>query len=159
MTASNVRRIVGDQAAIGDARFALIAARFNGYIVDSLVQGATDTLIKHGVPDDRIVLVEVPGALELPLAASRICRTEAADAVIALGAVIRGATAHFDYVCSECVRGLGQVGLETGIPVIFGVLTTNNVEQAIARAAVERGNKGGEAALAALEMTSLMARI
>jgi 6,7-dimethyl-8-ribityllumazine synthase len=155
---SGMRIIEGGLAADG-ARFALVASRFNGFIVDHLVQGAVDTLRRHGVPGDAITLVRVPGAFELPLAARRLANTRRYDAVIALGAVIRGGTPHFDYVAGACVRGLAEVNLSSDLPVAFGVLTVDTIEQAIERAGTKAGNKGADAALGALEMVSLLRKL
>lgn len=132
-----------------------MAACFNQFVTDQLVEGAKDALRRNDVPDEDVVLVWVPGAYELPLAADRLLETGQADAVIALGAVIRGGTAHFDYVAGECARGLTEVGLKHGQPVIFGVLTTDTVEQALERAATDEGNKGFDCAMAALHMLGL----
>ena len=145
--------------AVGDARFAIAAARFNREITDALVDGAIATFSRYGVPEDRITVVRVPGAFELPLIAQRLARGGACAAVLALGAVIRGETPHFDYVAGECARGLARVSLESGVPVIFGVLTTDSRRQAEDRAGGPAGNKGGEAALAALEMVTLLCRL
>ncbi|WP_341503110.1 6,7-dimethyl-8-ribityllumazine synthase [Gallaecimonas sp. GXIMD4217] len=138
-------------------KFALVVSRFNSFIVDSLVDGAVDALKRHGqVGEDNITIVRVPGAVELPLAAKRVAATKRYDAIISLGAVIRGGTPHFDYVCSECNKGLAQVAMEYDIPVAFGVLTTDTIEQAIERAGTKAGNKGAEAALSALEMVNVL---
>jgi len=139
----------------GDARFAIVSARFNEFVVDRLVEGALSTLRRAGVPEDHMVHVRVPGAFEMPVACRRLARNGEFSAILALGTVIRGATAHFDYVAGEAARGCGAVAAETGVPVIFGVLTTDTIEQAIERAGTKAGNKGGEAALTALEMVSL----
>jgi 6,7-dimethyl-8-ribityllumazine synthase len=138
-----------------DAAFALVVSRFNHFVTDRLLEGALDGLRRHGVTDDRITVVRVPGSYELPLAVRRVCRSGRFDAVVALGAVIRGSTAHFDYVASEVAKGCAAVMVETGVPVVFGVLTTDSIEQAIERAGTKAGNKGWEAALAAIEMASL----
>ncbi len=143
----------------GGARIAIVAARFNGAVVSRLLEGALDTLARHGLDRDRALVVRVPGAFELPLAARWIARSAGADAIIALGAVIRGDTPHFDYVCAEAARGIQSASVETGVPVIFGVLTCDDRGQADARAGGEHGNKGREAALAALEMVSLRRRL
>ena len=142
-----------------DARFAIVAARFNGYIVESLVSGAIDTLKRHGIADSDIDLVRTPGSFEIPLVAQRLAASERYDAIIALGAVIRGATAHFDYVAGECAKGLQAVALDHDIPVGFGVLTVDTIEQAIERAGTKAGNKGAEAAMTALEMVSLLRQL
>ena len=141
---------------VGDARFAVAAARFNRDITDALLEGALDTFARHGVTSERITVVRVPGAFELPLAAKRLLEQNGYAAIVVLGAVIRGETPHFDYVAGECARGIANVSLDTGVPVIFGVLTTEDYSQAEARAGGEIGNKGAEAAMAALEMATLL---
>lgn len=138
--------------------FALVAGRFNDFITDKLVGGAVDALIRSGATDDAIEIVKVPGAFEIPLIAKKIAENGTYDAIICLGAVIRGATPHFDYVSAEVSKGIAQVGLESGIPVIFGILTTDTIEQAIERAGTKAGNKGWSAAVTAIEMASLMER-
>ncbi len=138
-----------------EVRVAIAAARFNRFITDQLLEGAQDALRRHGVDADRVTVAWVPGAFELPLAAEQLLATGRFDAVIALGAVIRGGTPHFDYVAGECSRGLLDVGLKHGKPALFGVLTTDTVEQALERAAVDQGNKGFDVALAALQMIHL----
>ena len=153
-----VRTIEGMLHA-GEARFCLLVARWNSYIVDSLEKGALDALRRHGVSDERLTIVRVPGAFEMPVAAERIAARGAHDAIVALGAVIRGGTPHFDYVAGECVKGLAQVGLKYAVPVAFGVLTVDTIEQAIERAGTKAGNKGAEAALSALEMVSLFTQL
>ncbi len=140
-------------------KFALVVSRFNSFIVDSLVTGAVDTLRRHGVAEKDISVYRAPGAYELPLLASKVAAKDGYDAIIALGAVIRGGTPHFEYVSGECVKGLAQVSLDSGIPVAFGVLTVDSIEQAIERAGTKAGNKGEEAALSALEMASLLSKI
>lgn len=147
--------IEGDFSAT-TARFSIVVARFNGYIVEGLLSGAIDTLTRHGVSDNNITVVRVPGAYELPLVTRKIAEKGDADAIIALGAVIRGGTPHFEYVAGECASGLARVSQETGIPVSFGVLTTENIEQAIERSGTKSGNKGADAAMSALEMVSLL---
>ena len=144
---------------VDGARVSIVAARFNDAVVSCLLEGALDTLAHHGLGRDDTLLVRVPGAFELPLAARWIARDAGTDAIIALGAVIRGDTPHFDYVCAEAARGIQAASAETGIPVIFGVLTCDDRAQADARAGGEHGNKGSEAALAALEMVSLRRRL
>ncbi len=156
---SDIRTIEGDFTAGGGARYALLASRFNSFIVDHLVQGALDTLRRHGVADDHIELIRVPGAFELPLAAQRLASGGRYQAVVAIGAVIRGGTPHFDYIAGACVRGLADVALQAGVPVVCGVLTVDSVEQAIERAGTKAGNKGVEAALSAIEMVSLIRRL
>lgn len=138
-----------------DARFAVVASRFNHFVVDRLVEGALDCLKRHGVPEAQVDLTRSPGSWELPWVAGRLAKSGRYGAVIALGAVIRGATPHFDYVAAEATKGLAQVMASTGVPVLFGVLTTDTIEQAIERAGTKAGNKGWDAALAALEMVSL----
>ena len=140
-------------------RFAIVAGRFNGFVVEPLVAGACDALVRHGVKDDNIELIRVPGAWEIPLAAQKAAASGKYAAVIALGAVIRGATPHFDYVASECAKGLAKAGMDTGVPVAFGVLTTDSIEQAIERSGTKAGNKGADAALAALEMVNLYGQL
>jgi 6,7-dimethyl-8-ribityllumazine synthase len=135
-----------------DMRIAIVAARFNRFIVDQLLEGAQDALDRHGIEADRRALVWVPGAYEIPLVADQLAASGQYDAVIALGAVIRGGTPHFDFVAGECARGLSRVSLDHGVPVTFGVLTTDSVEQAIERASTEAGNRGFDVAVAALEM-------
>ncbi|HSM68396.1 MAG TPA: 6,7-dimethyl-8-ribityllumazine synthase [Xanthomonadales bacterium] len=141
------------------ARVALVASEFNRFVTEQLVAGARAGLAEHGLDTGEMLLAWVPGAFELPLAADRVLAAGKADAIIALGAVIRGETAHFDYVAGECSRGLAQVSLNHGRPVVFGVLTTDSVEQALARAAVDQGNKGYDCALAALHMLGLIERL
>ena len=137
-------------------RVAIVAARFNEFITSKLVGGAVDTLVRHGADDGAIDVVWVPGAFEIPLLAQRLATSGRYDAVICLGAVIRGATPHFDYVAAEVAKGVGQAGLASGMPVVFGVLTTDTIEQAIERAGTKAGNKGADAAMAAMEMVSLL---
>jgi 6,7-dimethyl-8-ribityllumazine synthase len=136
-------------------RFAVIVSRFNDFISARLVDGAMDALIRHGGQDDQIVLAKVPGAFETPLAAKRMAESGKYDAVICLGAVIRGATPHFDYVAAEVSKGIASVALDSSVPITFGVLTTDSLEQAIERAGSKSGNKGYEAAMAAIEMVNL----
>lgn len=137
------------------ARYAIVAARFNSFIVDRLVEGAIDALLRHGASRDHISVIRVPGAWEVPVAVARVARAKKADAVIALGAVIRGSTPHFDYVASEIAKGVAHIQLDTGLPCVFGVLTTDSIEQAIERAGTKAGNKGFDAACTAIEMASL----
>ncbi len=144
---------------VQDARFGVVVSRFNGFIVDSLQRGAIDTLLRHGARESDIEVVKVPGAHEIPLAAQKMADSGKYDAIIALGAVIRGATPHFDYVAGECAKGLAAVSQRTGLPVAFGVLTVDTIEQAIERAGTKAGNKGGEAALSAIEMVNLLRRL
>ena len=137
-------------------KIAIVASRFNEFIVNKLVSGAEDCLRRHGVADDDITLAWVPGAFEIPLAAKKLAVSGHYDAVICVGAVIRGATSHYDYVCTEVSKGIASVSLQTGIPVLFGVLTTDTIEQAIERAGTKAGNKGYDCALGALELVSLL---
>ncbi len=137
-------------------KFALITSRFNDFITDKLVGGALDALVRSGVDDDDIDLLKVPGAFEIPLVAKKAVGTGKYDAVICLGAVIRGSTSHYDYVCAEASKGIAQVSMDSGIPVIFGIITTDTIEQAIERAGTKAGNKGWSAAVSALEMANLM---
>lgn len=140
-------------------RIALIVSRFNSLISEQLLEGALDILRRHGAEEENLRIVRVPGAFEIPLVASRVAEEEKVDAIICLGAVIRGATPHFDFVSAEVSKGVAAVGLKTGIPVIFGVLTTDSVEQAIERAGTKAGNKGADAAAAAIEMADLLRRL
>jgi len=137
-------------------RIGLVATRWNDFIVGNLVSGAKDALVRHGVAEEDIGLALVPGAFEIPLVAKRLAMSGKYDAIVCLGAVIRGATAHFEYVAGEVAKGIASVMLETGVPVTFGVLTTETLEQAIERAGAKAGNKGAEAALAAIEMANLL---
>lgn len=139
-----------------DAKIAIVVGRFNSFVVESLLDGALDTLKRQGVKDSDITIVRVPGAFEIPLAVKKIADQKRYDAIIALGAVIRGGTPHFEYVAGECVKGLGQVALEYGLPVAFGVLTVDSIEQAIERSGTKAGNKGAEAAMSVLEMVSMI---
>jgi 6,7-dimethyl-8-ribityllumazine synthase len=142
-----------------DLRFAIVASRFNEMIVDSLVRGAVDALLRHGAGEKQIDLVRVPGAFDLPFVVKRVAASKRYDAVVALGAVIRGATPHFEHVAGQCAAGLARVAEETGVPVAFGVLTTDTIEQAIERAGTKAGNKGADAALCALELANLLRRL
>lgn len=153
-----IRTIEGDFQHT-DGRYALVVARFNSFVVDSLQAGAIDVLRRHGVKEDQITVIKAPGAYELPLLTRKVLATGNYDAVVALGAVIRGGTPHFEYVAGECVKGLSQVGLDSGVPVAFGVLTVDTIEQAIERSGTKAGNKGAEAALSALEMLSVISKL
>lgn len=144
---------------VSQAKFAIVVGRFNSFVVESLLLGAIDTLKRHGVIESDITVYRVPGAYELPMVVKRVADKQQFDAIIALGAVIRGGTPHFDYVAGECAKGLAQVSLEKDVPVAFGVLTTDSIEQAIERSGTKAGNKGAEAALTALEMVSLYQQI
>lgn len=140
-------------------KFGIVAARFNEFIVSKLVGGALDTLHRHETADHDIDVAWVPGAFEIPLTAKKMAESGKYDAVLCLGAVIRGSTTHYDYVCNEVSKGVAQVGLQTGVPTIFGVVTTENIEQAIERAGTKAGNKGSDAAMAAMEMASLLGKL
>jgi len=155
---SNFNTITGDFTSQG-ARFAIVAGRFNSFIVDHLVSGAVDTLVRHGVEAKAIDVAYAPGAFEIPLVAQRLAASKQYDAIIAVGCVIRGATPHFEYVAGECAKGIAAVALKFDIPVAFGVLTVDTIEQAVERAGTKAGNKGAEAALSALEMASLLKRL
>jgi 6,7-dimethyl-8-ribityllumazine synthase len=154
----NIRTINGDLIA-RDLRFAIVASRFNDLVVDSLIRGAVDALLRHGATEKQLEIVRVPGAFDLPFVVRRVAASKRYDAVVALGAVIRGATSHFDYVAGQCAAGLARVSEETGVPVAFGVLTTETIEQAFERAGTKAGNKGADAALAALELANLLKRL
>lgn len=140
-------------------RFALVVSRVNELIAKRLLEGALDCLLRHGAEDGNLHLVKVPGAFELPYAAKRLATSNRYDVIIALGAVIRGATAHFDYVAGEAAKGIATASLDTGVPIIFGVITANTLDEAIERAGTKGGNKGFEAALSAIEMASLFAQL
>ena len=155
---SGIRRLEGDLAA-RDARIAIVAARFNDFVVERLVQGALDALLRHGAVEKNLELVRVPGCFDMPLAVRRLAQSRRYDAIVALGAVVKGETAHFDYVAGECAAGLSRAAADTGVPVGFGVLTCATMEQAIDRAGGKAGNKGADAALAALEMSNLLKRL
>jgi 6,7-dimethyl-8-ribityllumazine synthase len=144
------------ELVIRDARIALLVSRFNGFVVESLLAGALDALKRHGADERDLQVVRVPGAFEMPVVAQRLAASKRFDALIALGAVIRGGTPHFEYVAGECTKGLAAVSLKYDIPVAFGVLTVDTIEQAIERAGTKAGNKGAEAALSAIEMISLL---
>lgn len=150
--------IEGNMVAEG-AKVAIVAARFNEFIVSKLVSGARDGLVRHNVNDDDITLVWVPGAFEIPVIAEELASSGRYDAVICLGAVIRGETSHYDYVCAEVSKGIAQTSFNTGVPVLFGILTTDNVEQAVQRAGTKAGNKGYDCALSAIEMINLKKRL
>jgi 6,7-dimethyl-8-ribityllumazine synthase len=152
MSSAPINVIEGQLVAPAGARFAVVASRFNAFIVESLVQGAIDGLTRHGVAATDITLVRVPGAREISMVCSRLAKSGKFAAVLALGAVIRGSTAHFDYVAGDVSRGVGSVALDGSVPVIFGVLTTDTIEQAVERAGTKAGNKGFDAAMSAIEM-------
>ncbi len=144
------------QLVAGNEKFCIIISRFNDFIGSKLLSGAIDELKRHGVSDENIDIVKVPGAFEIPLAAMKFAKTQKYNAIITLGAIIRGATSHYEHVSAELSKGIAQVSLQTEIPVIFGVLTTENIEQAIERAGTKAGNKGSDAAKAAIEMANLL---
>lgn len=152
-------KVLEGKLVAGKGRFAIVASRFNEFIVSKLISGAEDTFVRHGVDTDDITLVWVPGAFELPLAAMKLAQSGKYSAIVCLGAVIRGSTSHYELVCSEAAKGIAQVGLKTGVPVTFGVVTTENIEQAIERAGTKAGNKGADAALTALELANLLPQL
>ncbi len=155
---SGIKTIEGNFSAC-TGKYAVLVSRWNSFVVESLKDGALDTLKRHGIADDNITIYYAPGAFEFPLVAQKIAEKGEYDAIIALGAVIRGGTPHFEYVAGECTKGLSQVSLNSGIPVTFGVLTVDSIEQAIERSGTKAGNKGVEAASTALEMVSLLGNI
>jgi 6,7-dimethyl-8-ribityllumazine synthase len=140
-------------------KFAIVVARFNSFISEPLLAGAIDALRRHGTADEDVEIVKVPGSWEMPVVVAELARAKRHDAIICLGAVIRGDTPHFDYVAGEAAKGLGQISMQTGVPVTFGVLTTNTLEQAVDRAGAKSGNKGADAAVSAIEMANLMKRL
>ncbi len=144
---------------IKNARFCLVASRFNSFIVDQLVSGASDALIQHGAKQEEIDLVKVPGAYEIPLVLKRVAALNKYDAIIALGAVIRGGTPHFEYVAGECAKGVSNVSMQYDIPIGFGILTVDSIEQAIERAGTKAGNKGADAANSVIEMINLLKQL
>ena len=152
------KEIQGELLA-GDLRVALVAARFNDFVVEPLIRGALDALKRHGVGEQQIDIVRVPGAFDIPVVARKLALSRRYQALVALGAVIRGDTPHFDYVAGECAAGIARIALESGVPIAFGVLTTDNVEQATDRAGGKAGNKGADAALVAMEMANLLRRL
>ena len=155
-----MRTYEGNCVASGkDIKIGIVAARFNEFITSKLLGGALDALHRHDVSDENIETAWVPGAFEIPLIASKMAKSKKYDAIICLGAVIRGSTSHYDYVCAEVSKGVAAVGIHTGVPTMFGVLTTDNIEQAIERAGTKAGNKGYDAACAAIEMVDLMRNI
>jgi 6,7-dimethyl-8-ribityllumazine synthase len=149
-------RIIEGQFQAENKRFAIVVSRFNHFITTKLLDGALDALHRHNVADDNITIAYTPGAYEIPLIAQKFAESKNYDAVISLGVIIRGETPHFDYIASEVAKGIAQINLQTGVPVIFGVQTTDNIEQAIDRAGAKQGNKGFEAAMSAMEMISLL---
>jgi 6,7-dimethyl-8-ribityllumazine synthase len=157
--ATDQHKIIEGELLVRDLRFALVISRFNDFVVEPLLRGALDALKRHGATDKQIEIVRVPGAFDLPIVARKLALSRRYEALIALGAVIRGQTPHFDYVAGECASGLARIALESGVPIAFGVLTTDTVEQAVDRAGGKAGNKGADAALAALEMANLLRRL
>lgn len=156
---TQVNHVSGELHNNAHARIGMVVGRFNSFVVESLVNGAIDTLLRHGVAGKNITVVRVPGAWEIPLAVARMAQTDKYDAIIGLGAVIRGSTPHFDFVAGESAKGLGAIGLDYDIPVINAILTTDSIEQAIERSGTKAGNKGSEAAMVALEMINLLNQI
>ena len=155
----NIHMLEGKVVAPEGMKVGIVVSRFNEIIVNKLLGGAVDGLVRHGVDEDNITAVWVPGAFETPVAAQKMAKSGKYDAIICVGAVIRGDTSHYDYVCNEVSKGIAHVSLETGIPVMFGVVTTENIEQAISRAGSKSGNKGYDCALSAIEMVNLMGQM
>jgi 6,7-dimethyl-8-ribityllumazine synthase len=155
---SNITTFSGDFSAQG-MKIGIVAGRFNDFVVDNLISGAIDCLVRHGANESDIEMIRVPGAVEIPLAAQRMAKANKYDAIVALGAVIRGGTPHFEYVAGECSKGLAQISLQFDIPVAFGVLTVDTIEQAIERAGTKAGNKGAEAAMSTIEMVNALRQI
>ena len=155
---SDIKTIEGNFVG-GKGNYTLVVGRWNSFVVEHLLEGAIDTLKRHGVAEKQITVVRAPGAFEIPLVCQKVAEKGGVDAIIALGAVIRGGTPHFEYVSGECTKGISQVSMSTGIPVAFGVLTVDTIEQAIERSGSKAGNKGEEAALSALEMVSLIGQL
>lgn len=155
---SNITTLEGDFSA-NDAQYAIVVGRWNSFVVESLLDGAIDALRRHGIKDAQMTIIRAPGAYELPIVCQKLAETERYNAIIALGAVIRGGTPHFDFVAGEAAGGLNSVALTASMPVVFGVLTVDSIEQAIERAGTKAGNKGAEAALVALEMVNLFKQI
>ncbi|VAW92645.1 6,7-dimethyl-8-ribityllumazine synthase [hydrothermal vent metagenome] len=155
---SKIKTIEGELTIRG-IRFGLAVARFNSFVVESLLDGAVDALLRHGATENELDIIRVPGAYELPLVVQKMANSKKYDAIIALGAVIRGGTPHFEYVAGECTKGLSQVMMQSGLPISFGVLTVDSIEQAIERAGTKAGNKGAEAAMSAVEMVNVLRKI
>ena len=153
-----IQVVEGKLVAKEGMKVGIIAARFNEFIVSKLLSGAVDGLVRHGVEEENITAAWVPGAFEIPVMAKKMAESGKFDAVICVGTVIRGATSHYDYVCNEVSKGIAQVGMSTGIPVLFGIVTTENIEQAIERAGTKAGNKGYDCALSAIEMVNLVSQ-
>ena len=155
----SINTIEGKVVAPQGMKVCLVAARFNSFIVQKLVDGAVDGLVRHGVDESNVTLAWVPGAFEIPVAAKKAATSGKYDAVICLGAVIRGSTTHYEMVCAESAKGVALVGMETGLPVLYGIITTENIEQAIERAGSKAGNKGYDCALSAIEMVNMLASL
>ncbi|GHD39395.1 6,7-dimethyl-8-ribityllumazine synthase [Halioglobus pacificus] len=155
---ADIKTVEGDFTS-GKGSYAIVVGRWNSFVVEHLLEGALDALRRHGVNDKQITIVRAPGAFEIPLVCRQLAVQKKYDAIIALGAVIRGGTPHFEHVAGECTKGMAQVSLEYGIPVSFGVLTVDTIEQAVERSGTKAGNKGAEAALSALEMVSLLSKL
>ena len=152
-------RVLEGKVVAGKVKIGIVASRFNEFIVSKLVGGAKDALVRHGVEDENIEVAWVPGAFEIPFIAQKMAESGKYDAVLCLGAVIRGATSHYDLVCNEAAKGIATVGLKTGVPTLFGIVTTDNIEQAIERAGTKAGNKGYDVACSAIEMINLVNEI
>ncbi len=155
---SDIKQIEAD-GKVSDSRIALVVSRYNNFVVDRLLEGCISTLVDAGIKRANIRLIKVPGAFEIPVTVKRLADTGSVDAIITLGAIIRGETPHFDIIANECARGIGSIAIETGLPIIFGVLTVDNVEQAMDRSGDEESNKGSEAAQTAVEMISVLRQI
>lgn len=158
MSSQGIRTTEGSLSP-NNGSYVIVVARWNSFVVEHLLEGAIDTLRRHGISDQQMHIVRVPGAFEIPLACQRAAKLPNCDAIIALGAVIRGGTPHFDYVAGECTKGLAQVQMDTSTPISFGVLTVDSIEQAIERSGTKAGNKGAEAAMSALEMVNLFSAL
>jgi 6,7-dimethyl-8-ribityllumazine synthase len=156
---SDIKTIEGDFTGASKGRYVVVVGRWNSFVVEHLLEGALDTLRRHGVEKGHITVVRAPGAFEIPLVCKKVAEKGDCDAIIALGAVIRGGTPHFEYVAGECTKGLAMVTMEFGVPVAFGVLTVDTIEQAVERSGTKAGNKGEEAAMSALEMVSLLGKL
>jgi len=157
--AIDLPKVIEGELTARDLRFAIVTTRFNEFVVEPLLRGALDALKRHGANDKQIEIVRVPGAFDMPIAVRKLAMSRRYEALVALGAVIRGQTPHFDYVAGECASGLARIALESGVPIGFGVLTTDTMEQAVDRAGGKAGNKGADAALASLEMANLLRRL
>ena len=155
---ADIKTVEGDFVS-GKGNYSIVVGRWNSFVVESLLEGALDALRRHGVSEKQITIVRAPGAFEIPLVCKKVAEQSGVDAIIALGAVIRGGTPHFEYVAGECTKGLASVTMESGIPVSFGVLTVDTIEQAVERSGSKAGNKGEEAALSAIEMVSLLGKL